>query len=433
MRANFFWALALVVCAIPALSQDIAVSSPASGATVGIPFVLTATGSACSGQTLSAMGYSIDNGASTFVYSSSIDTSVTTTAGSHTLYVKSWGTGGSACYIAVPIVVSASAASAQVTNVTVSQPTSGQELVSPFTLIASGTECQSQPIGAFGFSIDTSSDTTIVTGTSVNAAVTSATGAHTLHIKSWGTQGSACDTDVAITVMPSPLSYVGSDATTVSAIQTLSNWITQFDVGTGSGASATGVTVLTASPSLSGTAREFYTTATYYGGQRYYVNFGADTSASNFLYDGWVYLTSSIANVANLEFDTNQVMENGDTVIFGFQCDGWNLTWDYTYNAGTPTAYVDQWAHSSQPCNPQNWAQNTWHHVQVMYSRDDNGNATYKSVWLDNVEQDLYVTVPSAFALGWGSSLVTNFQVDSFTAGTSTSTLYLDELTIYRW
>jgi len=41
--------------------------------------------------------------------------------------------------------------------------------------------------------------------------------------------------------------------------------------------------------------------------------------------------------------------------------------------------------------------------------------------------------VPSAFALGWGPTLLTNFQVDSATSGKSSSTVYLDELTISRW
>ena len=40
-------------------------------------------------------------------------------------------------------------------------------------------------------------------------------------------------------------------------------------------------------------------------------------------------------------------MPNGDTVIFGFQCDGWDGTWDYTENAGTPTAPIDHWVNSS--------------------------------------------------------------------------------------
>jgi hypothetical protein len=66
------------------------------------------------------------------------------------------------------------------------------------------------------------------------------------------------------------------------------------------------------------------------------------------------------------------------------------------------------------------------------YSRDDAGNVTYKSVWLDGVQQSLKATVPSAFALGWGSTLLTNFQVDGLGASGS-ATVYLDNLSVYRW
>jgi len=131
--------------------------------------------------------------------------------------------------------------------------------------------------------------------------------------------------------------------------------------------------------------------------------------------------------------DINQVMSNGQTVIFGLQCDGWSHSWDYTANLGTPTSPNDQWIHSNQTCNPQAWATNTWHHVQVSYSRDNSGNVTYKSVWLDGVQQNLNVTTNSAFALGWAPTILTNFQVDGMTALPGTATIYLDNFTLYRW
>jgi hypothetical protein len=431
MKAYAPWASILFVCAISAFSQtSVVVSSPAAGATVGIPFLLTAAAGPCTGQAIAAAGYSIDNGATTIVYATAINAWVTATAGSHTLHVKSWGNEGAACDTDVPIDVSASAQS----NVTVSEPSNGAELVSPFRLTAAGTECDAQPIVAFGFSIDNSPMSAIVPGASVNAPVSAPLGAHTLHVKSWGNQGAGCMTDIAIDVMPSPVSQLPSWAIAVPMIQTFANWQAGADAGTGLGSDVTfGVTSLTASPSLSGTTREFVTTTANYGGERYDVQFGADTWPRNFLYDGWIYLTSSAANIENLELDMNQVMANGQTVIYGFQCDGWSGTWDYTANAGTPAAYIDEWLHSAQPCNIQNWTQNAWHHVQIEYARDDNGNVTYQSVWLDNVEQDLNVTVPSAFALNWGPTLLTNFQIDGGTAAQSTSTIYLDELTIYRW
>jgi hypothetical protein len=70
--------------------------------------------------------------------------------------------------------------------------------------------------------------------------------------------------------------------------------------------------------------------------------------------------------------------------------------------------------------------------VQIAYSRDASGNVNYQSVWLDGVQSPLNATAPSAFALGWGPVLLTNFQVDGL--GTSgSSTVYLDDLTVYRW
>jgi hypothetical protein len=145
-----------------------------------------------------------------------------------------------------------------------------------------------------------------------------------------------------------------------------------------------------------------------------------------------VYVASPSDGIANLEFDMNQVLANGQTVIYGFQCDGYSSTWDYTENSGSPAAYVDHWLHSTAACNPGQWTTDTWHHLQVTYSRDDAGNVTYHSVWFDGAEQDIDATVPSAFALGWGSVLLTNFQVDGVGA-TGSSTVYIDNLTVSRW
>jgi hypothetical protein len=128
----------------------------------------------------------------------------------------------------------------------------------------------------------------------------------------------------------------------------------------------------------------------------------------------------------------NQVLANGQTVIYGFQCDGYSSTWDYTGNSATPAAYVDHWLHSTAACNPRDWTTDTWHHLQITYSRDDAGNVTYQSVWFDGAEQDINATVPSAFALGWSSVLLTNFEVDGVGAAGSSS-VYVDNLTVSRW
>jgi len=428
---------AALVCAVPAFAA-VTITSPANGATVTSPFNLTATASPCSSQPVTATGYSFDaSTTTTFIYSASVAAQVSASAGVHVLHVKSWGNQGASCVTDVTITVSSapSGASTSPTNVTVTSPTNGASVTSPFSLSASGTQCSSQPISAMGYSLDNSTSTTFFNGGSMAASVNAATGAHTLHVKSWGNQGAGCDTDVTITVTSSVVSgpTIPSNAVAVKAIQNLTTWQAAFDAGTGGTASSSGVMNLVTAPAVSGSARQYITTYSNYGGERYSTRIVTDQVASNFVFDTNIYLASPINDIANIEMDINQVMSNGQTVIFGFQCDGWSRSWDYTANLGTPTSPNDQWIHSNQTCNPQAWATNTWHHVQVSYSRDNSGNVDYKSVWLDGVQQNLNVTTNSAFALGWAPTILTNFQVDGMTALPGTATIYLDNLTLYRW
>jgi len=318
-----------------------------------------------------------------------------------------------------------------VAAVTINSPSNGADVNSPFTLSAISTVCSSQPVTAMGFSLDSSADTTVLNGTSVDTPISSGAGSHIIHVKSWGNKGASCVTDVAVnvhTVATNALN-VPTNATSVSSLQTFGDWSSTND--SAAGGRSSGSMGMVSSPSRSGSARRFTTAFSQNGAQRYKVSFADDEAATNFLYDGWIYLNSSSGSIANLEFDLNQVMSNGQTVIYGFQCDGWNGTWDFTKNAGSVAHPVDAWVHSGAACNPRNWAINTWHHVQISYSRNDAGVVTYHAVWLDDVEQQINATVPSAFALGWGATLLTNFQVDG--RGSGANTVYLDELTIYRW
>lgn len=281
-----------------------------------------------------------------------------------------------------------------------------------------------------GYSLDNSGNTTIIRSTSIDTPVHAPSGAHTLHVKSWGNRGASCVTDVSIVVVPDPLSSVPVDALVFRKIQAQSGWHTMSDPGTSG--NAQGSMLLTDSPWIDGPSRQFISRFKNGGGALYYKPFGSNTAVSNFLYDGWVYIGGSSDGISNIEMDMNQVLSNGQTVIYGFQCDGWTSTWDYTENSGSPSKYVDTWLHSRQYCNPRTWSTNSWHHVQISYSRDKYGAVTYKSVWMDGVQEDIYATVPSAFALGWSSVLLTNFQVDGYGASGS-STVYLGNLTIYAW
>ncbi len=322
-------------------------------------------------------------------------------------------------------------------SVTVNSPQKGETVNSPFVLNANATTCSNQAVRTIGYSIDSSSTTTLFKGSmSIDTSVSAQLGTHTVHVKAWGTQGAVCVADVAIDVTSatddpaSDTSIVPSDAISVSNIQALGNWTATHDSAT-SGTSS-GTMALVGSPAHIGIPREFVSTFTSNGGLRYSVVFGDDTESTNFLYDAWVYFTDSAPAIANLEMDMNQTMSNGQTVIYGVQCDGYSGTWDYTENLGTPQKPIGHWAHATAKCNPRSWTRNTWHHVEMLYSRSSTGVVTYKTIYLDGVASAINATVPSAHAMGWGPVLLTNFQVDGLGASGS-STVYLDDLTIYRW
>jgi Bacterial Ig domain len=318
-------------------------------------------------------------------------------------------------------------------GITVTSPANGAYVGSPFNIQASATTCAGQAVSAIGFSLDTGSTTVSLNGTTqLNSQAATTAGQHTLYVKSWGVSGASCYTQVNVVATNSnsaSTTIVPQNAVSVSNIQNTGSWQMNHDPATGS--SSSGSMQIVSNPSLTGNARQFNTSFSNYGGEIYYVAWGNDPNPQNFFYDGWVYMTSSASNILNLEMDMNQVLSNGQTIIYGFQCDGGSQTWDYTKNAGTPQQPNDQWIHSNAYCNASQWTPNMWHHVQISYSRDGSGNVTYHSVWLDGLESPLNITVPSDFSLGWSPTLLTNFQVDGNHSGSNT--VYLDDLTISRW
>ena len=316
---------------------------------------------------------------------------------------------------------------------TVTSPVNGSNVSSPFNLVMSADTCSDRPVTAVGYSFDDNPHSSVWADNAINGPVMPPQGWHKLHVKVWNDQGQVCVTDVAVNAADqiTPNSPIPSGAISVSAIQAQSNWIAAHDAGTSGDSS--GWTAIAGSPSLSGSARAFSSHMSHYAGHRFAVHFGDDRDSTDFLYDTYVYIEGKPDGISNLEFDLNQTLPNGETVIMGFQCDGWSKTWDYTQNAGSAKKPKDQWANSSAPCNPQDWAPNQWHHLQIRYSHDPSGWVTYKYVQLDDNRQDINVNVFSSFALGWGSALMTNFQVGSKKPGEADAKIYLDKLTITRW
>ena len=332
-----------------------------------------------------------------------------------------------ACTGILPLSISAFA------GVTVNTPVSNTDVSSPFTLSATSTTCSNAGVVTMGYSFDSSADTSVISGQTIDEKVTASVGAHTIHVKSWAPGGLSCVKDVAITVKAAaagPEADIPTSADIVSHIQALSGWSASHDNG-GPGGS-TGSMSIVSSPSLYGSTRRFVTSFSGSGDERYSIVFSDNVDAENLFYDTWVYLTSSSSKLGNLEFDVNQVMADGHTALIGFQCDGYTGRWAYNVNKGTTSNPQPAWvSKSGTSCNPRSWAIHKWHHVQASFSRNSSGEVTYHSIWLDGVESKLNVSAYTGADLGWAPVINTQFQVDGI--GSGTVTVYLDNLTISAW
>jgi len=362
------------------------------------------------------MGYSLDSSsATTTLMGQSVRAAVVAAAGAHTLHVKAWGIDGSSCVTNVAVTVGSTTATAAATPAFSPGPgtfTSAQ-LVSLHDVTAGA---------IIHYTTNGSAPTTSSAIYSGPISVAASAVIEAVAVAPGYTNSGLARADFVIKPPPSA-PFVPSTATKSSGIHLLDTWIYNHDAGTTG--TAVGTTSLVGTPSLSGNARQFASSYTDAGGEIYSVVYADDTTSKNFVYDGWVWIEAG-SSIANLEMDSNQVIANGQTIIYAFQCSGYSGVWEYS-GAGA------KWVHSSQPCNPSTWQTNVWHHVQISYSRDDAGYVTYQSVWLDGNEQAINATVPSSFALGWKVGVVqTQFQVDGL--GTSGSnTAYLDNLTVSRW
>jgi len=400
-----------------ASGSNIRLAAPAPGASLTSPFTVSASSTTCASKPAVSMGYSIDSG-SAVIEPTSFTASVSTTPGAHVLHIKCWGQ-----QVNDQVLVNI--------NVTGSNSTSTPSLSLP-----PGTYSTAQTVA---MSSSTSGSTIYFTtdGSAPSTASSRYSGPVSIS-KSMTVQAMAVAPNLPASGMARASYIISTSAKGPSVpsyarvekqIQLLPNWRIKHDPATPG--TSTGSMTPTSDPTISGQTEKYRTTFTSGGGELYSITYANDTDAKNFVYDAHVWISSDSV-ISNLEMDNNQVMRNGDTVIFAFQCSGYNNVWEYSSNAGTPSHPDVKWVKSTVPCNPAKWTRNTWHHIQIQTSRDDSGNVTYHSVWFDGVESPINKTVNSDFSLGWAlGALVANFQIDGI--GTGSSTLYLDQFTMSRW
>jgi len=127
----------------------------------------------------------------------------------------------------------------------------------------------------------------------------------------------------------------------------------------------------------------------------------------------------------------NQVMANGQTVIFGIQANFLAGFWQYT-TASSPT--TSQWNSSTIAVSRASFNTGaTPNHIILTSHRDINGILTYDTVNLNGVSTNFTSAVGnSAFTLNWTpiGENVLNFQIDGDNSANSMSA-YLDKTTVF--
>jgi hypothetical protein len=325
-------------------------------------------------------------------------------------------------------------------EITVASPVSGTSVASPIWVRAHNVGCDNLTPTAFGYSIDNSS--TFVPGVTpydVDATnVGIGAGSHTIHFKSWTsnglcpvvnttfTVGGSTATSTAPATAASTVASIPSNAVASADLDGSGSWSGEHDAGT-SGSSRGSMVYPAKTPSYDD-AREFYMTYSGHGGERWHLSFAKSATATHFVYDTYVYLVDP-SQVANIELDMNQVMSNGATVIYGTQCSSYTKTWEFTTVSGG-----SHWHSSNIACNPKNWAAKTWHHIQIASHRNSSGDVTYDYVNVDGTHSVFKnATGFSAEKLGWArGDLLINFQLDGANSSGSI-TAYIHKMTIFRW
>ncbi|HZE24694.1 MAG TPA: hypothetical protein VE054_11905, partial [Blattabacteriaceae bacterium] len=323
------------------------------------------------------MAYSFDDNTDHILSgATSINQTVTDTAGSHILRVKAWGNSGAFCELDLNITVSSQ-------SVVVSTPSNNATVPTTFLLQAQAPTCSGASTSSMAYSFDSNADNILSGQQSINQNVTApSNGAHILRVKAWNVNGALCDTDGSITANGTGSGGLvpGSTANAYSRIELLNNytggyesctagsagsgvggatsnsfqlWLTQPDCGTiGNKSGSTSlVSPPTAPHSGDTTVRQY--TMSYDGsdgaGVRWFIPLSDSSVSANddvyshFQYDVWVYFDqTSINHLYNLEMDLNQTVGNPAQYlyIFATQCNmvaghwqlgnGWPLTADQT-------------------------------------------------------------------------------------------------------
>jgi hypothetical protein len=172
---------------------------------------------------------------------------------------------------------------------------------------------------------------------------------------------------------------------------------------------------------MSGASSKFWIGGTRrFASALWWKQLGADSSAHNFKYDLYFYLTNPRASQA-LEFDVNQSV-GGHKYIFGTEC---SIKGSRTWRVYSAAAH---WVSTGVPCGVP--AAYRWHHYTLQVQRTGSNRVRFVSITLDGRTHYINRTyAPKSSGVG---ELNVAFQMDGDGSMTDYGT-WLDKVSLTAW
>lgn len=214
-------AAVVTLVAAAAFSQSVNLSSPANGATVSSPVQVTANANG-GNYPVTAVWIYVDNQPVYKTSSSSVNTSINLSPGSHHIVPVSWNTNGQSFVASAYVTVSNTAA-----GVNVAAPSAGATVGSPVQFTASATAPSGRTINAMRIYVDSSNAYT-VGASSINTSIGMSGGTHAISMQAWDNTGAVYVKNFSVNV-----GSAASSSVYQNNFNAVSKWIGQFSAPSG--------------------------------------------------------------------------------------------------------------------------------------------------------------------------------------------------------
>lgn len=234
-----------------------------------------------------------------------------------------------------------------------------------------------------------------------------------------GSTGSGTTTTTS-SVLPVP----PSTATVFDSIQNTTNaWSDCSDCAGGAVTSSYSTTPFLATPSLSGSSRQFFIAGPAWSDALWIHKFGPQNSAVHFLWDFYVYFdAASAAAVWSAEYDLWQSI-GGQKHMMGTQCVFGTNEWDVWDSAHS------KWINTGVPC--PRFSGGAWHHIQWDTERLSATQYRFNTLFVDDQAipiNRVFDTEPT----NWDDDAGVQWQLDQNAAGTPV-TEWIDRVRLTIW